>query len=680
MKQTPMRHALHALLLLSLSLPAVAAPRALEEVVVEGRKTPLLGLARSASEGVVGAEDLALRPLLRPGDVLEAIPGVVVTQHSGAGKSNQLFLRGFNLDHGTDFATWVDGMPVNLRSHGHGQGYTDINFLIPEMIDQLRFVKGPYHAELGDFSSAGGVHFETRRRVDTPTVSVSAGSNGYERLLAMASREQESVLTGALEAVHYDGPWRDVEENLQKLNGQLSLSGEREEGRWRVHARGYQSRWHSADQIPARAVAEGTLHPLGALDPALGGRSHRFSLGGDGTLRTSLGVWTAEAYVIDYRLRLWSNFTYGLDDPARGDQFEQLDDRRIAGGQGTFSWGENQPLTQRLGIEARHDAIDNVGLYRTVARQRQEGFRDDAVDQTSVALFYEGALTLSPRWRSVFGLRADHYDFSVRAADRRNSGGARESQLSPKASLIFSPSETLEAYLSMGRGFHSNDARGVTLRIDPQSGDAADPVDPLVPSTGAELGVKWSPRPGFNSALALWQLDLDSELLFVGDAGNTEATRGSERWGVEFNNFWQLTPAWRLEADLSWTHGRFQGNAPEGNRIPGAVPFVASSTLSYAPSQGPFATLRLRHLGAYPLTEDNTVKSRGSTLVNIALGWRWPRLRAQLDVLNALNAEDHDIDYFYASRLPGEPEEGIEDLHFKRFEPRQLRATVTLTL
>ena len=198
MKQSRMRHALYALLLSSLSLPAMAAPRALEEVVVEGRKTPLLGLARSASEGVVGAEDLALRPLLRPGDVLEAIPGVVVTQHSGAGKSNQLFLRGFNLDHGTDFATWVDGMPVNLRSHGHGQGYTDINFLIPEMIDQLRFVKCPYHAELGDFSSAGGVHFETRRRVDAPTVSVSAGSNGYERLLAMASREQESVLTGAL--------------------------------------------------------------------------------------------------------------------------------------------------------------------------------------------------------------------------------------------------------------------------------------------------------------------------------------------------------------------------------------------------------------------------------------------------------------------------------------------------
>lgn len=674
------RQALCTLLLTSLSVSGGAAPRALEEVVVEGRKTPLLGLARSASEGVVGAEDLALRPLLRPGDVLEAIPGVVVTQHSGAGKSNQLFLRGFNLDHGTDFATWVDGMPVNLRSHGHGQGYTDINFLIPEMIEQLRFVKGPYHAELGDFSSAGGVHFETRRRVDAPTVSVSVGSNGYERVLAIASREQGPVLTGALEAQRYDGPWRDVKEGLDKLNAQLSLAGDAEWGRWRFHARGYQNRWHSADQIPARAVARGTLQPLGTLDSALGGRSHRLSLGGDGRLRTNLGVWTAEAYVIDYRLRLWSNFTYGLDDPARGDQFEQLDDRRIAGGQGTFTWGEDQLLTQRLGLELRSDTIDNVGLYRTVARERREDFRDDAVDQTSVALFYEGALTLSSRWRSVFGLRADHYDFSVRAADRRNGGGAQESQLSPKASLIFSPSETLEAYFSLGRGFHSNDARGVTLRIDPQSGDAAAPVDPLVPSTGGELGMKWSPRPSFNSALALWQLDLNSELLFVGDAGNTEATRGSERWGVEFNNFWQLTPAWRLDADLSWTHGRFQGNAPEGNRIPGAVPFVASGALSYAPSLGPFATLRLRHLGAYPLTEDNIVKSRGSTLVNLALGWRWRRLHAQLDVLNALDAEDHDIDYFYASRLPGEPEAGLEDIHFKRLEPRQLRVTVTLTL
>ena len=210
------------LLWLLLTLPLISQAhqeaRELEEIVVTGRRQVLAGEARSASEGVVGQMDLAIRPLLRPGDVLEAIPGLIVTQHSGSGKSNQMFLRGFNLDHGTDFATWVDGMPLNMRTHGHGQGYTDINFLIPETIDQMAYVKGPYHAELGDFSSAGGVHIDTFDRLPSNRLTLGVGEDGYGRLLAMGSVDLDGIyLSGALEGQVYDGPWRDIDEDVEKL-------------------------------------------------------------------------------------------------------------------------------------------------------------------------------------------------------------------------------------------------------------------------------------------------------------------------------------------------------------------------------------------------------------------------------------------------------------------------------
>jgi hypothetical protein len=671
-----------ALALASLESLAAGAAPPLEEVLVEGRRTSLLGLARSASEGAVGAEDLALRPLLRPGDLLELIPGVVVTQHSGAGKSNQLFLRGFNLDHGTDFATWIDGMPVNLRTHGHGQGYTDINFLIPETLKRLTFVKGPYHAELGDFSSAGGTRMTSTRDAQPLTVTLGAGANGFQRLVAQGGQRLRPGLAagGALEGARYDGPWRDLKEGMEKLNGEAFLAADREERSWTLRLRGYENRWRSADQIPARAVASGALNPLGSLDPALGGRTHRYSLSGDLDLTLGEGTLTAEAYLIDYRLRLWSNFTYGLDDPIRGDQFEQLDDRTLAGGALSYRWRDAGDRQHRLGLEGRFDAIDNVGLYRTAGRQRLEAFRDDAVDEGSLGAFYEISWAFAPRWRAVLGLRGDAYRFSVNAASAENSGTRQDAILSPKFNLSYSFRDDLEGYVSLGRGFHSNDARGTTLRRDPQSGEAANPVDPLVPSTGGELGLKFTSAKGLNSSLALWALHLDSELLFVGDAGNTEATRGSERWGLEFNNFWQPAERWRLEADVSWTHARFEDDAPEGNHIPGAVPLVASGSLTFGGALGPFSTVRLRHLSAYPLREDNGEKSDGSTLVNLALGWRWPRLALQLDALNLLDSQDHDIDYFYASRLPGEGLAGAEDLHFKIFEPRQLRATVRLKL
>jgi outer membrane receptor protein involved in Fe transport len=652
----------------------------LEELVVTGRREHLAGEARSASEGVVGQMDLAIRPLLRPGDVLEAVPGLIVTQHSGSGKSNQMFLRGFNLDHGTDFSTVIDGMPLNFRSHGHGQGYTDINFLIPETVARINFVKGPYHAELGDFSSAGGVEIEITN-VFNNQLAWTLGENGFHRGLAMGSFANGSTrLSGALEVQRYDGAWTDVDEDVKKLNGLITLSGGDDATQWQASVMHYDNEWNAADQIPERAVAAGVISPLGSIDTTLGGDTRRSSISGEyqRTRGDHTTRWTA--YLVDYGLNLYSNFTYQLDDPARGDQFQQVDDRRILGGSYHHHWNPSDTLQHRWGVAVQHDDISQVGLYRTQARQRTGTVRQDAVEESSLGAYYEAIWSLGPRWRAVLGARADHFRFDVDAEDPRNRGAEQDTLISPKASLIYRASPATEWYASAGRGFHSNDARGVTQQVDPVTGEAVSSVDPLVSSHGAEIGVKTQWQQRWNLAAALWYLELDSELLFVGDAGTTEATRPSERWGIELNNFWMIDEVWSLEADVAWTDARFSNNAAEGRHIPGALETVASATLSALTPDGWFGALRVRYVDGAPLIEDGSVTAHSATLAHLSLGWAGRHYALRADVLNLFDSDDRDIEYFYASRLEGEPLEGIEDRHFHRFEPRQVRVTLTMNL
>jgi len=663
-------------LLVPLTAQAHQETAEFEEIVVTGRRQVLAGEARTASEGVVGQMDLAIRPLLRPGDVLEAVPGLIVTQHSGSGKSNQMFLRGFNLDHGTDFATWIDGMPVNMRTHGHGQGYTDINFLIPETIERMAYVKGPYHAELGDFSSAGGVHIETFDRVPANRLTLGVGEDGYGRLLAMGSVDLDTVyLSGALEGQVYDGPWKDIDEDVDKLNSLLKLGGGDDVSNWSTTVMYYENDWNSADQIPERAVSQGLIDEFGSIDPTLGGDSQRASLSGQYTHQHEDHRSEWQAYIIDYELNLWSNFTYLLDDPVQGDQFKQEDDRIVYGGSYNRFWvgGVDEHFHHSLGVELRYDDIDTVGLYRTRERQRLDTVREDSVEQGSVGLFYELAWRFTADWRAVLGIRGDYYWFDVDAEESVNSGDDTDSIISPKASLIYAFSDTSEAYLSGGYGFHSNDARGVTIAVDPVTDEPVSSVDPLVESKGAELGFKTVWLDGWNASLALWYLELDSELLFVGDAGTTEASRPSERWGVEFNNFWALNDVWSLEADFAWTDAQFSDSAPEGDEIPGALEWVASGAVSAQYPCGWFGSFRVRYFDGAPLIEDGSEESDGSTMANLALGWSDDLWRIQVDVLNLFDSDDHDIDYFYASRLRGEAAEGVEDIHYHVFEPRQLR-------
>ena len=650
-------------------------------ILVTGRRLNLVGEAISASEGVIGRQEIDGRPLLRAGDLLEFVPGLVATQHSGSGKANQYFLRGFNLDHGTDFATFVDAMPVNMRSHGHGQGWTDLNFLIPEAVDQIRYRKGTYYADVGDFSSAGSARFELADTLPRGIAEVTVGSFGYRRGVIVDSAKVgggDLLFGGELQT--FDGPWKDIDENVRKKVGLLKYSGNIGSGRAHVTVMAYDNKWNSPDQIPERAVEQGLISRFGSIDTTVGGKSSRYSVSGGWTGTALGGRLNVEAYAIRSKLNLFSNFTYLLDDPINGDQFRQVDDRNIYGFEASQQWTAGRSRW-RVGVDGRYDDIDRVGLFKTRARQPVSAVREDAVKEASIGLFASNEFTVNDKLRTYVGLRYDYFDFKVKAKSLpENSGDAHDSKLSLKGSVIYKPVAPLELYLSLGQGYHSNDARGTTINIDPISGDPADRVDPLVASTGGEVGARLFLSDKIQATLAAWTLLLDSELLFVGDAGNTEASRPSKRNGVELGLYYFGSKNLSGEVELSYTRSKFRDRDPVGNTIPGSIPLVISGGVTANTDSGWLATARVRYFGKYPLIEDRSVKSDGSLLVNLRGGREWGRFGAFIDIFNLLDSKDHDVDYFYASRLPGEPAEGVEDIHYHIFQPRSFRASLRYAL
>jgi hypothetical protein len=646
------------------------APAEDDEVVVYGRALEQIGIAISGSQGTIGYQDIAARPLLRAGELVETVPGVVATQHSGTGKANQYFLRGFNLDHGTDFAGFVDGVPVNLRSHGHGQGYLDFNFLIPELIERVDYRKGPYFADVGDFSAAGTVAFTTYDRLARPLAEITVGEFGYRRAVAAGSTSAGvgDLLIG-LEATTTNGPWV-LDENLSRAAGVVKYSA----SGWRLTLNGYRAGWDATDQLPRRAVRSRLIDRFGFIDPDLGGETSRLSVAATG----DLGGVRLDAYAVSYRLRLTSNFTYFLDDPVNGDEFQQRDRRTLFGSKVRYQTDRRLsglPTKLRLGADLRHDDIGTVGLYRSVGGRRAATVREDSVGETSLGTFVEAEIAISADWRAVLGLRADVFRYDVEADLAANRGDGSEAILSSKLALAWRPADAIEFYANYGESFHSNDARGATISVDPATGAAADPVELLVRARGAELGMRVEYRR-LNLALAGFRLDLGSELVFVGDAGTTEPNPPSRRHGAELSMFWR--PVDRVAFDLAaaYTDARFRAVGRD-DAVPNSVDTVvaAGATIDWG---GVSTTLRVRHFGPSPLVEDRSARSDGTTLVNLGAYYSRGPLRLGLDIYNLLDADDADITYFYASRLPGEPDAGVEDVHFHPVEPRQLRASVRL--
>jgi hypothetical protein len=660
------------------------SPERLPEVVVEGRADGMIGVAGSASEGAAGTEQLAERPLLRPGEVLETVPGVVVTQHSGEGKANQYFLRGFNLDHGTDFATTVDGVPVNLPSHGHGQGYTDLGFMIPELVRTVSYRKGVYSAADGDFSSAGAADLAYFDTLPSGIASLQGGTFGeFRALLADSPEVAGGHLLYAGELAYDDGPWRDPS-NFLKGNLVLRYATGDAAAGWSLTGMGYKADWGSTDQIAQRAVDRREIDRFGTLDDSDGGKSQRYGLTAEWHRSDAASATKLLLFGYYYDLDLFSNFTYFLEDPVHGDQFEQTDSRWVSGLRAShdFAWRLGGVDTDdTVGFQFRSDSIQN-GLFHTERRERLGTTRADAIGEYSLAPYLETREQWTPWLRSTAGVRFDGFRFDVRSNLRANSGSERAALPSPKLSIVAGPWADTELYLDAGLGFHSNDARGTTIRVDPKSGGPAQRVDPLVRTTGAEVGLRTTRVSSLQSTVALWWLDIDSELLFAGDAGATEASRPSRRCGIELTNFYTPTGWLTFDADLAWTHARFRDSDPAGDHVPGAPDAVIATGVSLHDLGGFFGGVRARYFGPRPLVEDGSVRSDSTFLLSGQVGWRFDeRWTVKVEAFNILDRKDSDISYFYASRLrneaPGPDEGGYDDIHFHPVEPASVRVSVS---
>jgi outer membrane receptor protein involved in Fe transport len=669
----------------------VAEAQALPGVNVTGHYDNQVGTSDAASEGVVRGARLTDLPLLRPGEVLETVPGMVVTQHSGDGKANQYFLRGYNLDHGTDFASFIDGVPVNMPTHAHGQGYTDLNYLIPELVRVIEYRKGPYFAEDGDFSSAGSAHIEYVDSLERGLASLTVGGADYRRLLLAGSPPLFGAnhgagprLLGALELEENNGPWT-TPEGLRKVNALLRLSDGGYSKGWSVDGNFYQARWTSTDQVPLPLIESGQLGRFSALDPTDGGDSGRAIVSAEWHRHDDAGYTHVSASLEHYRLQLWSNFTYFELRPATGDQFEQEEHRNIYGVQAVHGWQHallGKESTTEAGLQVRVDDI-RVGLLNSQARIPFMTVSDDLVKEAEVGAYVQNTTKWTPWFRSLIGLRADHVDMAMTSfAIPANSGSASASRISPKASLIFGPWQKTELFLDAGKGFHSNDARGVIGRVDSTTGEASSPVPALVGSFGEEVGLRTELVPGLQTSMALWKLNSASELIYNADSdiGSTSPNGASERYGFEWNSHAALCRWLLLDADFAWTHARYatdNDNGETGNHIPNAVSKVGLFGLTVH-ELGPWSVgLVVRYIGSYPLSQDGTLTGPSALVTNLLVKRDFgPKVTLTVAALNLFNRKYYDIAYEQDYRVTPTSPVVPNGVTVHPGEPRELRVTL----
>jgi len=685
--------------------PKVNTITTLPEVTIKGHYDNAVGTSDAASQGVVRGALLQDIPLLRPGEALEMVPGLVVTQHSGDGKANQYFLRGYNLDHGTDFATTVDVMPVNMPTNAHGQGYSDLNFLIPELVDHIDYRKGTYFAEKGDFSSAGSADIHYRKSLDHNIADLTVGSFKFERALLAGSTVLNSLgqsgngstalsntgptLLGAVELEHENGPWT-TPENLDKTNALARLSDGNIANGWSLDGIHYDSAWHSTDQVPLELINSGQLGRYSALDPTDGGESGRVILSGEWHSSDAAGYTKFSTYLEHYRLRLWSNFTFDELRPATGDQFEQEENRNIVGGQAAQGWNHSilgNDSTTELGLQVRHDNI-NVGLLNTVARVPFATVSNDQVSETSTGLYLQNTTTWNPWLRTLAGLREDTISMNMTSyALPQNSGSASGSKSSPKLSVILGPWAKTEFFISAGKGFHSNDARGVIGKWDStQPGTPSNPVPALVSSFGKEIGLRTEAINGLQSSLALWSLNSDSEIVYSADSaiGSTSANGASKRTGVEWNNHW-IANRWLLvDVDMAWTRAHYANmndNGSFGNLIPNAVSKVARFGATIHDVGAWSAAVETRYIGSYPLSQDGSLTAPSAFVTNLRVGREIsPGTTISLDTLNLFNRQYYDIAYQqdYVVVRPNIKISNPNGVTVHPGESRQLRVTLKI--
>lgn len=670
----------------------------LGEIEIKGRANDLQGIASSASQGQVSNDDFKYRPVARPGELIEVVPGMISTQHSGTGKANQYFLRGFNLDHGTDFTTWIDGIPMNLRSNAHGQGYMDLNSLIPELVETIEFGKGPYYADQGDFSSAGYARMLTKNKM---TGFNNDGAGGYAKfeggmfdyyrgLFANSNRIGDGDLLYAFEYTGFMGPWV-VPENSNKYNGMLKYSFDLDEWKVSMNAKSYYSHWVATNQIPMMMLGQ-SLTPtccnipgpdgvgpdgrFGSMNPSDGGVTSRYSGSVNAKTSDKDSATELNAYALYYDLNLYSDFTYFSANPYQGDQVHQQEHRVQAGGNAEHTWYhvlEGFDMEEKLGMQLRYDGIRNLGVSNTY--QRMPVFNNQYlppslynVDETSLWFYGQNETRWTPWMRSVTSARSDTFWFDVQsiqpgfAYNAANSGSTSATLLSPKFNLVFGPWEKTELFVNSGYSYHSNDARGTVIHYNPD-GSKATPVSPLSWSRGAETGVRTQFIDGLNSTLAVWFLQMSDELVFVGDAGTTESTGATTRLGVEWTNYYKPTDWLTFDADFAFTQSRYRNptdpgcegpsiNVPAngclpGYSVPNAVGMVITSGMTLNLPEGFFGSLRLRTFGQDPLNNNATAWLGTTNILNLETGWQNKNVKVDVEVFNLLDSQNNDIAYWY---------------------------------
>jgi outer membrane receptor protein involved in Fe transport len=624
-------------------------------------------LFSSSSEQLIPGKDFELRPEGRPADVLRLVPGLIISQHQGGGKAEQYLIRGFDADHGTDIALFVDGLPVNMRSHAHGQGYADLHFMIPETIRGADVLKGPYFPEYGDFATAAVVNFLTKDSVTENTLEISGGSFNTQRYLALLSPTRDALKTFvAIEGYHSDGPFEHPN-GYTRLNLFAKASATlAEDMRLALWASYYQADWHGSGQLPARAIASGQVDRFGAIDPSEGGSTARTNLNGDFSWKPRENHrLTAHAYLTYYRLDLFNDFTLFLDDPVGGDEINQRDRRFLAGFDTQYEI-QSRPfgmdLTSTAGFQYRIDT-PHVVLANATQRHQTGRTQDVKIVEQSSSPFLKFDLLAHEKVRLVTGIRGDifSYDVSpyVNTTGSDLDGRVTRGRPNYKANLVLGPWAKTEIFANFGTGFHSNDARAVV----------ADPtLEALPTATGYEFGARTRILPRAELFATYWFLNMGSELVFVGDEGTTEAQGASRRQGIEVGAKVRLLDWLTFTGNFTYTtKAEF---ADTRQAIPLAPIWTARADLTARLPWGLASSFEMRYLGDRPADPDRTATAQGYTLFNWITRYRYKAFEAFLSIENLTNTEWREAQFFFTSRLPGEPAAGVSDIHFTPGNPR----------
>lgn len=671
----------------------------------------------AASSQEIQTIDMQLKPFRTSQDMLLMIPGLYIAQHQGGGKAEQIFLRGFDCDHGTDVSINVDGMPVNMVTHAHGQGYADLHFLISETVDEMEVNKGPYLANLGDFYTAGAVNFKTKDILENNLLKVEAGQFNTQKYTLMLQPENGGMEQNGYLAVQYhhsDGPFISPE-NFERMNifgkyfFQLTPNS-----KLTFSASGFATAWNASGQVPERAIKEGIISRFGSIDNMEGGVTNRKNANVDYKFLTSDGnEFEVNSFFTQYNFKLYSNFTYFLIDTVNGDMIEQNEHRTMQGLNASYKFATSWlwlKQINKIGGGYRGDQID-VQLWHSPNRIRMNNFTDDVIDEQNINIWFQQEFIFSPTIRMVWGIRHDFFTFSKddktgNSLDSTNnrlphaSGFAYKSVFSPKVNFVISPSQNLDIFLNFGQGFHSNDARDVVIGSTiaelssawKNEGLTSNEIDSrlnkynfnpamlntstLPKATAGEIGVKGKLLDRIHFASSLWYLYLQREFVYSGDGGVTELSNSTRRLGFDFEARWEIKPWLWADADISTAKGTINDQPKGQNYIPLAPTLTATGGISVMRDHGFSGAIRFRHLSNRPANEDNSVVAAGHTLFNTSLDYKFKNITFSMNVENILNTEWDEAQFATETRLKGE-KAGVTELCYTPGNPRNFQMGIS---